>query len=99
MDYLVKKDKIRRFNVLQPERKRLFYKAMTMNQMISSAKRWSARVHLSRMGRRATATCIVNRCFITGRSRSVTRFCHLSRHEFRRLASGGFLPGVRKSSW
>jgi small subunit ribosomal protein S14 len=99
MDYLVKKDRIRRFNTLKPERKRLFYKAMMMNQMIPAAKRWSARTQLARIGRRATSTCVVNRCFLTGRSRSVTRFCHLSRHQFRRLASDGSLPGVRKSSW
>ena len=40
-----------------------------------------------------------NRCSICGRPRSVYREFGLCRLCFRRLASEGMLPGVKKASW
>lgn len=39
------------------------------------------------------------RCSICGRPKSVYRDFGLCRVCFRKMASEGFLPGVRKSSW
>ena len=41
----------------------------------------------------------VNRCNICGRRRSYIRKFGICRLCFRKLASSGKLPGVRKSSW
>jgi small subunit ribosomal protein S14 len=40
-----------------------------------------------------------NRCLITGRSRSILRLFKLSRLSFKKQASLGLLPGVKKFSW
>lgn len=40
-----------------------------------------------------------NRCSICKRPRGFIRFFGLCRICFRTLASGGMLPGVKKSSW
>ena len=39
-----------------------------------------------------------NRCPITGRSRGFIRKFGMSRNAFRKLASDGLIPGVRKAS-
>lgn len=40
-----------------------------------------------------------NRCSLTGRPRGYIRLYGISRIKFRELASQGYLPGVKKSSW
>lgn len=40
-----------------------------------------------------------NRCSLTGRPRGYIRLYGISRIKFRELASYGYLPGVKKSSW
>lgn len=40
-----------------------------------------------------------NHCTITGRSHSVDRTTRVSRLMFRKLASNGVLPGIKKISW
>ena len=42
---------------------------------------------------------IVRRCNICGRSRAVYRKFGVCRICFRKLASDGLIPGVRKASW
>lgn len=42
---------------------------------------------------------LVNRCLITGQSRSVLRKFKLSRIKVRELALAGMLNGISKSSW
>ncbi|MFO0702873.1 MAG: type Z 30S ribosomal protein S14 [Candidatus Andersenbacteria bacterium] len=45
------------------------------------------------------STRIVRRCWYCGRKRAYMRRFGLCRIDFRRLASEGRLPGVRKASW
>lgn len=40
-----------------------------------------------------------NRCLTCGRPRGFMRFFAMCRLCFRKLASNGMLPGVRKASW
>ena len=54
---------------------------------------------VSSIPRNSSRTRIQNRCIETGRSRSVLRFCKLSRIILREKASKGTIPGVRKASW
>lgn len=42
---------------------------------------------------------IVNRCILTGRAKSVLRHVRLSRMEFKRIASEGLLPGIKKRAF
>ena len=54
---------------------------------------------LQKLPKNSSKTRQIERCFITGDARSVTRFCGLSRQSLRHFAKQGFLPGVTKSSW
>ncbi|MGC2310173.1 MAG: type Z 30S ribosomal protein S14 [Candidatus Babeliaceae bacterium] len=40
-----------------------------------------------------------NRCTMCGRPRGFIRFFQMCRLCFRKLASNGMLPGVKKASW
>ena len=40
-----------------------------------------------------------NRCPLTGRPRGFIRKYGMSRNAFRKLASEGLIPGVKKASW
>ena len=44
-------------------------------------------------------TKVNNRCVVTGRVRSVSRFLKHSRIVLRKNASEGLYPGISKSSW
>ncbi|MFO0704474.1 MAG: type Z 30S ribosomal protein S14 [Candidatus Andersenbacteria bacterium] len=44
-------------------------------------------------------TRVVRRCWYCGRKRGYMRKFGLCRIDFRRLASEGKLPGVKKASW
>lgn len=46
-----------------------------------------------------TKTKIHNYCIISGRSRGIVSFFHVSRLTFRELASQGLIPGIKKSVW
>jgi small subunit ribosomal protein S14 len=63
------------------------------------ALRDAARRELSRQPRDASATRVRNRDGVDGRPRGYLRAFGVSRTRMRELAHGGFLPGVRKSSW
>ena len=54
---------------------------------------------LNRLPRIASKGRILNRCILTGRSKSVYRFCKLSRLTLRDLGSRGLIPGLSKKSW
>jgi small subunit ribosomal protein S14 len=54
---------------------------------------------LSKLPRNASKTRTKNRCILTGRSKSVYRFCKLSRLGLRDLGSKGLIPGLSKTSW
>jgi len=54
---------------------------------------------LQKLPRNSSPSRVRNRCMLTGRSRGVYSKFGLCRHEFRRLASEGKIPGVRKASW
>jgi len=77
------KDFCIRQRYLKKELSRLFFKA---NNLVYAS-------------RRASLSNLVNRCFLTGSSRSYIRQFGMSRQTFRFFANKGYLPGVRKSSW
>lgn len=54
---------------------------------------------LQKLPRNSSPTRYKNRDELTGRPRGYMRKFGLTRYSFRRLASEGKIPGVRKSSW
>nr|QWK45008.1 ribosomal protein S14 [Analipus japonicus] len=81
------------------ESKRKALQAVVTNQNLDVSLRWWAQIEKSKMPRQSSLCRVHNHCVETGRSRSVLSFYKLSRLEFRRLASKGSLPGVRRSCW
>lgn len=65
----------------------------------SPEDRDSAVRELRRQPRDASATRLRNRDAVDGRPRGYLRAFGVSRIRERELAHGGYLPGVRKSSW
>ncbi len=58
-----------------------------------------AMFELQRLPRNASPVRVRNRCKISGRPRGYMRQFGINRIEFRRLASQGLIPGVKKASW
>jgi len=56
-------------------------------------------IKLQKLPRDSARVRLKNRCWKTGRSRSVFRDFGLCRHMVRAMANEGLLPGVVKSSW
>ena len=54
---------------------------------------------LQKLPKNASPIRVKNRCAITGRPRGYMRRFGIGRHNFRKLASEGKIPGVKKSSW
>lgn len=99
MRYHLRKDLRRRTSYFYTERQRFLLKALSMNQTLPAFVRSLARTKLSRYSQDCSATRSVNRCALTGKSRSIYRVTHLNRHIFKWMADAGKLPGIRRSSW
>ncbi len=56
-------------------------------------------VALDKMPRNSSKTRLRNRCQITGRPRSYSRYFGVCRNKLRELALNGKIPGMRKASW
>lgn len=65
----------------------------------SPEERFKKVLKLAELPRSSSRVRVRNRCENTGRSRGVYRKFKLCRHELRRMASFGEIPGLVKSSW
>jgi len=54
---------------------------------------------LHKLPKNASPVRLMNRCSMTGRSRSYYRKFGVSRLVFREMALRGEIPGIKKSSW
>lgn len=79
--------------------KRLKFKSIANDKTISMEERFAAQQKLQTFARNSSKVRQRNRCNITGRPRGYYRFFGLSRIALRELASIGYLPGTKKSSW
>ena len=91
--------KKRQYNADKYREKRLELKKIINSPDSSGEEKAEAQYLLQSLPRDASPTRIKNRCLVTGRARAYMRPFKLCRHEFRRLAHKGQLPGVTKSSW
>ena len=93
------KDKQRRINMAELEKAMLILKVLSQaGSLITKDEKDKALTLLENYGRKASITRIRNRCLITARARAVIKNFGLSRLEFKRLASSGYLSGVKKAS-
>jgi ribosomal protein S14 len=95
----IQRDLKRRKKVLKFETKRLQYKSIFKDFSFPQALRQNYLLKLNNLPRNSSEIRIKNRCILTGRGKSVHRFCKISRIKLRELAAGGFLMGITKSSW
>lgn len=96
---LIEKNKNRLALVEKYAEKRKVLKSQIMDKTLSLGERFKASCALSGLPRYSAQTALVNRCVLTGRARGVyrKRFNGICRHEFRRLALIGAIPGVMKA--
>ena len=98
MKYLLIRERCRRKLFKSLETNFLALNFIVHNQKISSFLRWEASLLLSKFGKTSRIS-LKNRCFLTGRGRSYSRFFNLSRIQLRNLGRNSALPFVEKSSW
>ena len=99
MNYLTIKDKKKRKQVSIFEKHRLILRIIARTQTFSKRIQWRARIKLSLLKKNGSSTRIKNRCVLTGRPKAVYRLLKVSRIKFRKLASSGLVPGVKKASF
>lgn len=99
MTNFIGKDQNRRKLVQKHELRRLQYKALINDFSIPKKVRYQFIQKLNKLPKNSSITRVRNRCILTGRGRSVFRFCKLSRIIIRQLAAQGQLAGIQKSSW
>ncbi|MBW1604224.1 30S ribosomal protein S14 [Streptomyces sp. JJ66] len=95
----IAKNEQRRAVVARYADRRAELKRVIASPASSDEARAAAQRELNRQPRDASATRVRNRDSVDGRPRGHLRAFGLSRIRLRELAHGGYLPGVRKSSW
>ena len=79
--------------------KRVAFKSAAADLTLSMEERDAARIKFQKLPRDSSPVRGRNRCRLTGRPRGYYRKFGLSRHELRRLAMEGHVPGLVKASW
>ena len=85
--------------VAKLKKKRDRLKKMIKNRALSIEERFVFQRKLQALPRNSMKVRIRHRCAITGRPRGFYRHFSLCRHQIRKNASEGLLPGLIKSSW
>jgi len=78
---------------------RMELKKKVRNTNLPPQERVASMLELNRLPKNSCPVRARNRCSIDGCARSYIRYFGLSRHAFRKLASEGMIPGVKKASW
>jgi small subunit ribosomal protein S14 len=99
MKNLIIKQQVFRENFKNFETHYLALKSIIHNQKLSPSSRWEASLLLSKFAKKQSRVMLKNRCFLTGRGRSYSRFFKLSRIQIRDLARNNELPFIKKASW
>ena len=95
---MIERDEKRKAIVAQYAEKRAALKEQFANAT-SQAQKLEIHRKIQQLPRNSSPTRIRNRCWATGRPRSVYRDFGLCRNQLREMAHKGLLPGVVKSSW
>ena len=92
-------DKIRRLKVAFHEVERNALRFITHCELIPLERRMRAQFRMAQLPTASSEHFHRRRCVVTGNPRSVVGQFNLSRHEFKRMALDGNLPGVIKAKW
>lgn len=92
-------DKLRRLKVVLHEVERNALRFITHCQAIPLERRMKAQFRLDQLPVSSSEHYHRRRCINTGNPRMVIKDFNLSRHEFKRLAMEGKLPGIIKAKW
>lgn len=95
----LKKDLLIRQQIERFEYKRILYKSIIKDQMLSQELRYGFILKLNKLPRRSSIIRKNNRCVLTGRTKGTLRSFKISRICLRELVASGTLPGVIKASW
>lgn len=97
MKYILEKDKKKRLLAKRFEAKRKILKSLKTNEFLPLTIRAEAGLRLEDLG--GTKSIIKNHCIVSSRARGILSKFKVSRMVFKRLASFGYIPGIKKSSW
>ncbi len=78
------------------KRRELVAKYAAKREQLKKEGKWE---ELQKLPRNSSKVRLHNRCGISGRPKGYMRYFGISRIEFRKMASMGLLPGVKKASW
>ena len=95
----IDKNKKRMQMVEQQKDKRAALKKTIKDKNVSQEDRFKAVLKLASLPKNGSKIRIRNRCEVTGRPRGNYRKFGMSRNAFRKLASEGLIPGVKKASF
>lgn len=98
MKYCRLKDRRRRILFFSYERRAKIFRSIAENQSFTINKRIAAYKAMHSFPRDSFSTRRRNRCTLTGRSRAIYRKFGISRIRFRKFASQGIIPGIKKAS-
>jgi small subunit ribosomal protein S14 len=98
MKHLLARDIRKRKLVLKNEKNYIILKSLVMNQQLLITERRAIFEKLDKL-RRLSKVYVRNRCFLTGRARSISRLLHMTRMQAREAISFGKIIGFKKSSW
>ena len=98
MKSLIFKDFKNRKHFFLTEGKSFLFKFFKKNKNLSKFQSWNLMFDKN-FNKFFSRTKFKNRCFLTGRSSSVSRIYSLSRIQFRFLGREGLITGLSKSSW
>ncbi|MDR3326167.1 MAG: 30S ribosomal protein S14 [Rhodospirillaceae bacterium] len=95
----IERNKKRENLVKQQANRRAELKTIIMNRNITLEDRFKATLKMAKLPRNSSTTRVRLRCTITGRPRGNYRKFKLCRIKLREFGSGGYIPGMIKSSW
>ena len=99
MKKLLRKDKNIRSIFQKSELNNLILKSFLKSDKKQSSIKLNALVRLSNHSNNCSIVKINNRCILTTRKSSITKYISLSRLSFLRLANNGLITGVQKITW
>lgn len=90
------KNHSKRINYKNFEKQNLILKILNNNKIIPLKERDLTSLYRHNYGKKSSITLIRNNCINTGRNRGILPSYRLSRFEFKKYITKGYIPGIRK---
>jgi small subunit ribosomal protein S14 len=98
MKAIIANDTKKRKRFLKTELTQKVLKSLSKAKTLTDFQQWWIPLHQTNF-LQSSRVKIHNRCVLTGRGASVSRYYQLSRIQFRELGRSGQITGLQKSSW